>query len=520
MANQQPQVKLPYDPSVMTVVIIDDHDPIRKAIRRVLSSMGFKTIQEYFDGYDALKAIAKEQAPIDLIISDLYMRKITGFQVLKKIRAKSYGFDIPIVIVTGEGSKEDIVKAVDLGADEYVLKPFQIAEIEKKVTSVLIKYHSPPPLLKLVRQGERLLAEGQYQDALKLFEAAERLDATSARARYCRALTLDKMGHVAEALSVLQESVSNNTTYYKNYATIADIHLKMGRKNLGIDALKSELELNPKQAQRQALLADLLMSEGDYVGALEHYRLALRESQNMKDALLGMGKAHDASGNQEKAIYYFRRARRQHPDLTAALELMVQSYEAKGEGQKVIPIVLDDIRLAPSRIDARVIASQLYVKYQEIEKALKVLDDGLIRDPNSTTLLKAKAKVLLSNRDAASAVNIYQKVIALEPTTQHYTLLGLAQTHNGQYKDAIAALITALRDTHDRPKVLSLIAEVLKRSNDICQAVFILQLAIAQNPKEKSNLEADIKLLLQQVKERRTFALEKSRSSGGGRQAS
>ncbi len=98
------------------------------------------------------------------------------------------------MVVTGEASKEDIVKAADLGADDYVLKPFQISDIEKKVTSVLIKYHSPPPLLKTIRQGERTMAEGQFQDALKIFEAAERLDPTSARTQHCKAWHLRRWG--------------------------------------------------------------------------------------------------------------------------------------------------------------------------------------------------------------------------------------------------------------------------------------------------------------------------------------
>ncbi len=74
------KLNLPYDPASMTVVIIDDQDPIRKAIRRVLSGMGFKNILEFFDGAEALKNFAKEQSPIDLIVTDLYMRKVSAFR--------------------------------------------------------------------------------------------------------------------------------------------------------------------------------------------------------------------------------------------------------------------------------------------------------------------------------------------------------------------------------------------------------------------------------------------------------
>lgn len=502
----RPQPKLPYNPSSMTVLVIDDQDPIRKAIHRLLTSMGFGTVLEYFDGSDALKSITKEKIVVDLIITDLYMRKTSGFQVLKKIRSQNYGSDIPVIIVTGEGSKEDIVKAADLGADDYLLKPFQISDVEKKIGFVLSKYHSPPPLLKLIRQGERLMIEGHYQDALKLFEAASRLEPSSARANHCKALALDKMGHAADALKILKDSSEANSTYYRNYAAMANIYLQTGQRHHAIESLKSELELNPKQPQRQCLIAEMLHTEGDYLGALEHYREALKENPKMKDALMGMGRAMDANDNQEKAIYYYRRARRHHPDLTKALDLIVRSFETRGETRKAIPILMDEIHQAPHRIDARLIVSQLLLKFEEIDKALKVLDDGLIREPQSVPLMKGKARVLLGAKDPANAAIIYQRIIAIEPTSQNFTLLGVAFMHDRQYKNALEAFQTAVKDSPDRQRVFTLIADVYKRSGSILQAITMLMIA-KKTPGgsiDQNVIEADIKTLTQHLRERRT----------------
>lgn len=507
MGIPPPKIQLPYDPATMTVIVIDDQDPIRKAIRRLLTSLGFGKVLEFFDGSDALKAIAKEKLTVDLIITDLYMRKVSGFQVLKKVRSQTYGSDVPIFVVTGEGSKEDIVKAADLGADDYLLKPFQISDIEKKVTSVLTKFHSPPPLLKLIRQGERLMIKGQYQDALKLFEAATRLDPVSARAQHCKALALDKMGHSADALKILRDSADANSTFYRNYTTMADIYLKTGQRQQAMDAMKNELELNPKQPHRQCALAEMLHTDGDYLGAIDHFRAALKENSKLKEALLGMGRACDANDNQDKAIYYYRRARRHHPDLTRALDLIVKSFDMRKEPRKALPILMDDIHQFPARSDARLLASQLLLKFEEIEKALKVLDDGLIRDPQSIPLLKGKARVLLGSNDPANAVVLYQRVVTLEPSPANFTLLGLALMHDRQYGPSLQALQTALKDTLDRQRVFLLIADVYKRSGNILQAITILTLAKKTSggniPAETIN--ADIQLLMQNVKERRNL---------------
>ena len=488
----------------MTVLVIDDQDPIRKAIRRILLGMGFGVVLESFDGIDAAKTLSK--TPVDLVIADIYMRKVTGFQVLKKIRGQNFGADIPVIIVTGEGSKEDIVKAADLGADEYILKPFHIADIEKKVTAVLTKYHSPPPLLKLMRQGDKLSLQGQHKDALKLFEAAERMDPQSPRAKFSKALIMEKMGQTSEALKLLQDSAGANATYYKNYAAMADIHLNMKQNHQAIDALKSELELNPKQPPRQVLLADLLQSEGDFLGAINHYREALKENPKSKDALVGMGRAYENSGNDEKAVYYYRRARRQHPTLTKPLELIVQLFERQKNHRGAIVALLDEVRQNQGRTDARILLANLYIKYEELANGLKILDEGLSREPQNVILLKAKGKILLNANDTANACQIYKRVVALDPNDKHYMLLGLAFMHDRQYPEAYQSLFSALHSTQERQKVLTLVAEVLKRMGSPAQAATILLLAQNANGNiPAATLADDIKSLMPEILRKRSI---------------
>jgi DNA-binding response OmpR family regulator len=498
----------PYNPQTMTILVIDDQDPIRKAIRRILLGMGFGVVLESFDGSDAAKILAKVN--VDLVIADIYMRKVSGFQILKKIRNQNFGADIPVIMVTGEGSKEDIVKAADLGADDYILKPFHIADIEKKVAAVLTKYHIPTPLLKLLRQGDRLSLQGHLADALKLFEAAERLDPQSPRAKFSKAVVMDKMGQHSEALSLLEESAASNSTYYKNYAAIGDILLAMNQKGKAIEAFKNELELNPKQPARQILLANLLISEGDFLGAIHHFREALKESPKSKDALLGMGRAYENSGNDEKAVYYYRRARRQHPTLTKALELIVQLYESQKSPRGAIVALLDEVHQNQGRSDARVLLANLYVKHDDLASGLKILDEGISRDPQNVVLLKSKGKILLNANDTTNACLIFKRVVALDPIDKHYMLLGLALMHDRQYPEAYESLFSALHSTDERQKVLTLIAEVLKRMGNPAQAITILQMARQTNGSIPSaTLTDDIKALMPEVLRKRSINMVK-----------
>ena len=172
---------LPFQLSGIRAIIIDDHDPIRKAMKRVLSKMGIPDILEVFDGKEALAELSRHP-DIDLILCDLYMRKVSGFDVLCHVRNRAIRADVPFIVVTGEASKEDIVKASDLGADDYIIKPFQAEAMEQKVIQVLSKFYSPPLLLDKLRQGDRAMMAQKYQEAKKYYSEALRISPDSKRA--------------------------------------------------------------------------------------------------------------------------------------------------------------------------------------------------------------------------------------------------------------------------------------------------------------------------------------------------
>ncbi len=472
MAN----VGLPYNPKTMRVMIIDEHDPMRKALRRIMSELGFGTVIECMDGSEAIKYLAKTQ--IDLVITDLTMRKIDGFTILKKIRSKDLGSDIPVIIVTGEASKEDIVKAANLGADEYVLKPFQRNDIAAKVLSVLTKHHSPPPLLKLLREGDRLALQGHHQDALKQYEAAERLDPKSPRAKFSKALMINALGHVHEALQILENSSQENPTYNKNFAAIADIHLHQNNVREGIEALKNELNLNSRQIERQILLADLLVSQSRFDDAIKHYRSALLENPKQKEALLGAGKAYEQSGNSEKALYYYRRARRQHPKLTQALQLMIEVYDKDKNLKGAIFELLDEIHKNPTRHDTRIVLAELHEKNNDLDSALKTIEEGLSRDNKATELLNSKAKLLVKSGKIPEACEIMRHVIEIDNCESNILTLAETILADGRPVEAYQALIGALEKPVDRQKVLACLAETMKRLGYFAQAITMLELAL------------------------------------------
>lgn len=460
--------------SKMVALVVDDQFTMRKAMTRLLSNYGFGAVLESADGASAIKLLGT--CPIDLVITDLFMPEVDGFNTLKKIRAQNFGADIPVIVVTGEGGRDEIMKAVDLGADDYILKPFQIPDFTKKITSVLARYQSPTPLLKLLRDGDRLFLAANFEDALKCFEAAERMAPESPRAKFCKALTLKNLGEGSLALEILQTIVDRNPSYFKAFRAIGDLALEQGQTHLAIRAIHDELQLNPKQVERQMQFARLLANEGDLIGALEHFRIALRESPKNKEALIEAGLALGEIGDMKQALAFFRRARRFYPNWIKPLETAAQLLSKKSDAKAALTFLNDELLRQPDRPDLRILLAKFLHREKDFSSSLKVINDGLMRSSQNLDLLKAKALLLKLNHQTANACEIYQEIFKLEANQTNQSQLAHALIMDKQFQAAFDLLATPVDPTTDQVPSRLMMIEALKHLSRPVQALHLLDL--------------------------------------------
>ena len=107
-----------------TVLLVDDDAALLEVMSIVLSSEGYRVVTAA-DGAEALKEVGRE-AGLDLVVLDVMLPRISGFEVLKKIRESS---DVPVVMLTAKGQSVDKVVGLELGADDYITKPFDTKEL-------------------------------------------------------------------------------------------------------------------------------------------------------------------------------------------------------------------------------------------------------------------------------------------------------------------------------------------------------------------------------------------------------
>ena len=118
-------------------LVVDDFSTMRRIVRNLLKEIGYSNAEEAEDGVAAL--VKLRGGKFDFVVSDINMPNMNGFELLTEIRADQQLKGLPVLMVTAEAKKEDIVTAAQAGANGYIVKPFTKATLEEKVLKIVQK---------------------------------------------------------------------------------------------------------------------------------------------------------------------------------------------------------------------------------------------------------------------------------------------------------------------------------------------------------------------------------------------
>ncbi|CAD85834.1 MULTISPECIES: chemotaxis response regulator CheY [Nitrosomonas] len=116
-------------------LVVDDFSTMRRIIRNLLKELGFNNVEEAEDGAMALKKL--RDGGFDFVVSDWNMPNMDGLTMLQNVRADDALKDIPVLMVTAEAKKENIIAAAQAGASGYIVKPFTAATLDEKLNKIL-----------------------------------------------------------------------------------------------------------------------------------------------------------------------------------------------------------------------------------------------------------------------------------------------------------------------------------------------------------------------------------------------
>lgn len=116
------------------ILVVDDFSTMRRIIKNLLQELGYSSIQEADDGNTALPLL--RAGHFDFVVTDWNMPEMTGIDLLKAIRADPALKAIPVLMVTAENSREQIIEAAQAGVNGYIVKPFTGATLKEKIDRI------------------------------------------------------------------------------------------------------------------------------------------------------------------------------------------------------------------------------------------------------------------------------------------------------------------------------------------------------------------------------------------------
>jgi two-component system chemotaxis response regulator CheY len=118
----------------MPILVVDDYNTMVRIIRNLLRQLGFQDVDDAADGTAALSKM--EGKKYGLVISDWNMEPMTGYELLKQVRANPQMAETPFIMITAESKTENVVAAKQAGANNYIIKPFNAETLKHKIEAV------------------------------------------------------------------------------------------------------------------------------------------------------------------------------------------------------------------------------------------------------------------------------------------------------------------------------------------------------------------------------------------------
>ncbi len=124
----------------MRILVVDDFSTMRRIVKNLLRDLGFTNTVEADDGKTALPIL--EDGGIDFLVTDWNMPGMTGIDLLKAVRSNPKLVDLPVLMVTAEAKREQIIMAAQAGVNGYVIKPFTAATLKEKIEKIFERIDS------------------------------------------------------------------------------------------------------------------------------------------------------------------------------------------------------------------------------------------------------------------------------------------------------------------------------------------------------------------------------------------
>jgi two-component response regulator len=204
---------------VYKVLLVDDEQGLRDITKKYLERNGFDVITAK-NGAEAIAAVDKNV--FDIIILDIMMPEIDGRQVCQYIRTK---YDVPVIFLTALGKEQDVIQGYEIGADEYVTKPFSMPILMAKINSLVKRYHG-----LTIKKGLITIGNIQIEPARRIVTVNKKVISIAPKEYELLMYFIDNKNQVLSRTQILDAVWGYD---YEGYDRAVDTHVKKLRAILG-----------------------------------------------------------------------------------------------------------------------------------------------------------------------------------------------------------------------------------------------------------------------------------------------
>lgn len=208
----------------MKILVIDDEEHILELLKFNLELSGFDVCVST-EANQTIELIGREKP--DLLLLDWMLPKISGIDILKKIRQDEDIYDLPVIMLTAKNMENDKIQGLNVGADDYITKPFSIKELMARINTVLRRYRVSDKSQPVIEAGNIVLNTDQY----KLTVDGLKVDLTRKEFELLK-LIMENRGKVLKRDYLLEKVWGYE--FYGETRTV-DVHIRHLRKKLGLD---------------------------------------------------------------------------------------------------------------------------------------------------------------------------------------------------------------------------------------------------------------------------------------------
>lgn len=268
------------------VSIVDGDTYAKSSLRRILLQIGIPEVEQ-FDNGEAFLRYLENDGKVNLLLIDLMLPKMTGLDVIKSLKNYDQCMDIPVIIVGSQLEKKDLVQAINLGAIDYLIKPFNLKTAQEKVKKAVDFLQKPNVVKKYLDGAVACIKQKRLSEATLIIQALLDKQPNNTRALYYKGYCEVLRGNIESAVAPLRKCIEINASYLRPYSLLFTIHTKLGQTPQAIAIKEKEITENPNDFEE-----------------VFKFVLTLRK-QNKEDSRIGIWLEHLYRGGFKNAQVYY-----------------------------------------------------------------------------------------------------------------------------------------------------------------------------------------------------------------------